>query len=186
MMSGEVIERPNVLVVEGNDDKQFFLALLQHLNISSVWIKWLEGEDKLEDQLKALKITSGFPYVENLGIVRDADGNAKGAFDSVCSALANAALPVPQDPSGFVGDQPRVGVMIMPPDPAMGSNYALEDLILTAVKDDPVIPCVNGYFECVQQRGIVPKPEHLSKAQARVFMEAHYQATVHTFIAAKM
>jgi hypothetical protein len=46
---------------------------------------------------------------------------------------------------------------------------AIEDVCLKAVVDDPVMPCVNQYIECLQYRACdYPKKE--SKARIHVFL----------------
>ncbi len=102
----------------------------------------------------------------SLGVVRDADRDARAAFQSIRDALGAAELPQPDQPSLFEGGKPRAGVMIVPGEKSGG---ALEDLCLSAVSHEPAMRCVDLYFECLQSAGI-PRPEVLSKAKAQAFL----------------
>jgi|GEM_PF-1950074 len=99
---GTKIEKPlrikeeRLLIVEGRDEEEFFSALLEKLKINEIQVLGIGGKSLLKDRLKALKIDSQWKKVSSLGIMRDADQNPEGAFQSVCSALKNAGLPVPK------------------------------------------------------------------------------------------
>ncbi|MBM4431387.1 MAG: hypothetical protein FJ026_13745 [Chloroflexi bacterium] len=161
-----------LLVVEGKDEELFFQALLQHLGLTGVEVRGSQGKTQLPDQLKALLSTSGFPEVLALAIVRDADGNACGAFQSVCSALAGAGLPVPSAELEWTGKNPQVAIMILPGD---GQPGQLEDLCLRAVQNDLALPCVERYFDCLRENGISVLKDP-SKATVQVFLASKPRA----------
>ncbi len=119
--------------------------------------------------MKAFSIAPGFAAtVESIGIVRDAESNPRGAFQSACSALRNAQLPVPPKPRAAAAGSPQVNVLILP-DPA--TPGMLETLCLQAVAQDPVMPCVEEFFRCADQRG-VSSPGNPWKARAHAFLSS--------------
>lgn len=70
-------------------------------------------------------------------------------------------------------DEPiRVGVFLLPDGESDGM---LEDLCLQAVADDPVVPCVDAYLKCVNEkraeakRASIPQNK-LPKARALAFL----------------
>ncbi|MFQ5880501.1 MAG: DUF3226 domain-containing protein, partial [Dehalococcoidia bacterium] len=155
------------LLVEGADGHRFFAALTSEMALSGIQVQNYGGVTELASFLKALRDTSGFrERVSSVGIVRDAEASASSAFQSVQSAVQNAGWEAPQQPMTPAGDSPKVTVLILPDANRPGM---LEDLLLEAVSDDPVIPCVNKYFECVNARlGSVPRP--MPKARAHAFL----------------
>ena len=130
------ISKANLLVVEGHDDALFFNALAKHLNLGDIQFLPIGGKTKLRENLRVLAISPGFSDVASLTIVRDADDNPKGAFQSVQDALKSAALPSPEKPFERYGQEPQVMVMILPEE---GKAGALEDLCLNSVADDSII-----------------------------------------------
>jgi hypothetical protein len=170
MMAGKIetekIERPNVLVVEGEEEKRFFGALLKHLKLQNIQIMPIGGKEQLRRTLKTLALSPNFSEVVSLGVVRDADANPDTAFQSVRDALQAAGLPTPERPLLPVGESPRVAVLILP---EVDTPGMLEDLCLRAVAQDPAMGCVEQYFECLQHKGL-SLPDNMSKAKVQVFL----------------
>lgn len=166
MPEPRVIVTPRQLVVEGRDAEIFFNAFLRQMGLAGIQVQNFGGKDELRGFLKALRVTPGFPRVVSLGIVRDAERDPMAAFQSVCSALRNAGMAVPQQPLMKEEGSPRVSALILPDATTAG---ALETICLEAVADDPVMQCVKDYFECVRQR-MGSLPENLSKAQLHAFL----------------
>jgi hypothetical protein len=154
------IRHPRLLVVEGRDEQLFFEAFLQYLRITEVQVLPIGGKTQLRPNLKALRNTPGFTNVELLGVIRDADDNAKGAWESVRDAVRDAGLAVPRRQSAPVGTSPQVTALILPGEDKRG---ALEDLCLRAVATDPAMACVEDFFQCLRRR---PAP----KASVQVFL----------------
>ena len=103
------------LLVEGNDQRNFFEAFTSHLSITNVQIQNFGGVSELRDFLEGFVGATGFrETVQSLGIVRDAETSAGGAFQSVQSALSNASLPVPDSPVELTDTNPAVAVLILP------------------------------------------------------------------------
>lgn len=168
------IAQPRLLIVEGKEDEMLFGALIRHLAIEGIQPMSLQGKNNYRSGLKALTLSPGFSEVVSLGIVRDADTDAQSAFQSVCDALVNANLPVPSAPLQLAGEKPRVAVIILP-----GGNQpgTLEDLCLQAFAHDTAMPCVDQYFECLQQRQEnYSPPSNMSKARIQVFLASRPRA----------
>ncbi|CAB3288031.1 protein of unknown function [Methanocaldococcus lauensis] len=85
----EKIESEKVLFVEGKDEENFFEELLNYMGITDVQIISYEGKDNLKNKLEAITKTPGFSKVQIFGIVRDADEDVRGAFQSVRDTLKN-------------------------------------------------------------------------------------------------
>ncbi|MFH1097596.1 MAG: DUF3226 domain-containing protein [Candidatus Desantisbacteria bacterium] len=166
-----------LLVVEGKDEEKFFGALLNHLKIIDIQISSRGGKTGINDCLLHLKTERGFNQLCSLGIVRDADTNPSSAFQSVCDALRKAGLPVPKAPLITTEGDLRVGVMILPEEDCPG---ALEDLCLKSVKEDLAILCVEGYFQCLNEKGI-----HVPTDEPSAVNVAISKAKVHAFLASR-
>jgi hypothetical protein len=159
------ITEGKLLLGEGNDEVRFFKALLKRLTITNIQVLDYGGKTRLRPFLAALPLVPGFAGLTSLGITRDADIDASGAFSSVCAALQNAGLAVPTAHNQPEGTAPCVRVWIMPDG---GSPGMLEDLCLAGVRGDPATPCVGAYFDCLRLNAQVPG--NLAKARAHVWL----------------
>jgi hypothetical protein len=160
------ITSPCVLVVEGEEDKRFFEALLRYLQLEAQVIP-VGGKTQLRYGLKALVQSPRFYTVARLGVSRDADSAPRAAFQSVCDALRTLGLPFPADPLHVVEGCPQVGVLILPGPDTPGT---LEDLCLEAVAQDPAMDCVERYFQCLRQQAIPVADSKISKAKVHAFL----------------
>lgn len=142
------IKSATQLLVEGNDQRNFFEAFTRHLSISNVQIQNFGGVNELRDFLEGLVSATGFrETVQSIGIVRDAEMSARGAFQSVQSALSNAALPTPNRPAERTGTSPAITVLILPGDDRQGM---LETLLCESFAATPVEDCIDDFFKCVE------------------------------------
>ena len=81
------------LLVEGNDQRNFFRAFVRHLAIEDAQIWNYGGVNDLGRFLRAFVSEPGFQEsVQSVGIVRDAEDSAVSAFQSVQSSLTGAGL----------------------------------------------------------------------------------------------
>lgn len=138
-----------VLVVEGRDMKEFFVALLKEMDLNErIDIRNAGSKDNIGSFLQALTVASGFDRVKTLGVVRDADGPPASAFANVRTALRNARLPAPDKPLQVKKKKPAVSVMILPAPDRAGM---LETLCWEAVNLRPEIPCITAFLDCVKK-----------------------------------
>ncbi|MHB8995042.1 MAG: DUF3226 domain-containing protein [Armatimonadota bacterium] len=142
------IEKPNLLLVEGRDDKILFARLVEHLGRrENISVESYGGTAGLRGYLDPLRFRDGFEMVSAIVVVRDADQDCSAALQSVQDALKQYDLPPPQAPLTFTQSSPRVGILIMPCGEETGS---LEDMCLQAVSDDVAMPCVRQYLDCLR------------------------------------
>ncbi len=167
------INKRNILVVEGKDEELFFMALLRTIQISTIQVLPIGGKTQFKIKLQLLKSSPNFHIVQSIGIIRDCDANRRGAFDSVCSAVRSASLPVPQQPITPTTETPHISILVMPPEP-MGSDHMLEDLCLESVSDDVATQCINHYFECLEEQMISLRPNVIAKARLHTFLASRH------------
>lgn len=161
------IEKPKLLLVEGQDDLHVFRALLSQIgDMPDIEVRQYGGKDNLGPFLRTLVAMSSFSRVRSVGVFRDADQDRDQAFRSVAGALQGANLPTPNRPLEAIGVRPQVIVEIIPPD---GSKGEIEDVLLASVDGDPAFSCVDEFIQCLDARmGALPKK--LSKARLHTFL----------------
>ena len=77
------IESETLLLVEGNDHRNFFEAFRDHLAIPEMQIENYGGVSQLSGILAAYASSREFGTVRRLGIVRDAESSARDPHVSV-------------------------------------------------------------------------------------------------------
>ena len=163
------LRETTLLLGEGVEEQELLGALLKAVNLTGVQVEQYEGKSNLGSFLTALQKFPGYANLEAIGITRDADTNARGSFQSVCSALKNAGLPFPAESGQVVSGPPRIGVLILPPGQAQGM---LEDVCLAAIRDDPAMVCVDEFLECVRAKAN-RQPTSPAKARVHVWLASH-------------
>ncbi len=178
------IESAIQLLVEGNDPRNFFEAFIKHQSTANIQLQNFGGVSELSGFLRAFVNSPDFQTVQSLGIVRDAETSADGAFRSVQSALrnvTNVTLPVPDSPAERTGISPAVTVLILPGDNRQGM---LETLLCETFADDPVNRCIDDFFKCVE-----PLPDtsqkNPDKARAHAYLTTKCQPHVSVGVAAQ-
>ncbi|MCY4386689.1 MAG: hypothetical protein OXC18_06240 [Desulfurellaceae bacterium] len=182
MPEPNTIESRIQLLVEGNDQRNFFEAFIDHLSLADIQIQNFGGVTDLRPFLSILVKRSGFrETVNSIGIVRDAETSAQAAFQSVQSSLRSAGLPVPNRPEGRTGGSPAVTVLILPGDHREGM---LETLLNETFADTPVDDCINDFFGCVEAASGVP-PQRPHKARAQAYLATKPEPHLSVGVAAK-
>lgn len=127
------------LLVEDNDMKNFFEALLDYLERGSgVEVHSFGGCGDMADYLGAFVNVPGFDrIVRSMGIVRDAERNAEHTLQSVQTALEKANLPVPDGPGVRVDGNSAASMLILPGDNRSGM---LETLLCESIEQNEVSP----------------------------------------------
>ena len=170
------------LLVEGNDQRNFFEAFIDHLSLENIQIQNFGGVHELRDFLDGLVSATGFSQiVQSLGIVRDAETSAGSAFQSVQSSLRNAGLPVPDSPAKRTGISPLVTVLVLPGDSRSGM---LETLLCESFADTPVDHCIDDFFICVENLPDV-SIKNPDKARAHAYLTTKPDPHVSVGVAAK-
>lgn len=176
-------------MVEGNDERNFFEAFTEHLQLPNVQIQAFDGKDRLREFLETLAGVTDFQTVKRVGIVRDADESADAAFRSVGAALRNAndairssgaEFPVPDRPEQLVGERPALNVMILPGE---GQAGMLETLLCRTFVGDDVDRCIDRFFQCAEESGT--RIERPDKARARAYLATTPDPHLSVGVAAK-
>ncbi len=163
----DVIREKKLLLVEGGDEKNFFQAFLNHLQIIHVQIVSVGGKDQFATRFPRVVKVPGFSQVESLVVIRDADKDAQAAFQSIVYFLKKHGLPAPERPEEFTQEKPYVGIFIMPGSSEQGM---LEDLCLKTVTNHPAMKCVEQFADCVSH--LPEPPKVMAKARAHAFLAA--------------
>ena len=143
-------------------------AILEHLDPSDVEVSSFGGVAELRGFLRAVWNSPGAQStIQALGIVRDAEASSSDAFKSARDAIDALRLTPPDCPTQIVGEKPRIGILILPPGKPKGM---LEDVCLDAVQDDPAMPCVREYIECVKRSVPNWRVQYRKKASVQAFL----------------
>jgi hypothetical protein len=162
------ITKKKLLLVEGNDEKNFFEELFKHMAKEDIVdIHDVAGKDNFNKDMPTFMITPGFNEVEAIAIVRDADDSCRSAFESIKGILKENGLLPPEKPGKFSQGNPKVGVFIMPDNKNSGM---LENLCLKTVKDEEGMECVNLFVDCANQLANPPKNKDIAKVKVQAFL----------------
>jgi len=167
-----VIQRQKLVIGEGIEEERFFPKLLKFygrgINRPNLGdsLQFLNcgGKNRLKGFLSALVRQADFNGVNSIGIVVDADDDLRANFQSVIGALESLSLPTPSAPG-----QPQtlgnlqVVIWVLPDNASQGE---LEDLCLEALKNHPLIPCVDSLISCATS--ILPD-QTSSSSKAKVY-----------------
>lgn len=166
MPGPQLIQADVQLLVEGNDPRNFFEALVRNMGLANdLQIQNFGGVNELGGFLSAFVRMSGFSNsVRSLGIVRDAETNARGAFQSIQSALRNAELPVPDGLDQRAEGPPTVSALILPGGDRVGM---LETLLCETFGGTSEDRCITTFLECVGA-----PVARLDKARAHAWLAA--------------
>lgn len=167
------IEKRKLLLAEGRDAAFFWVWACRIFRPQNdIQVLDFGGITELKIFLKTLSQVEHFDEVETLVIARDSETDAKTAVNSMQTALKTIGWPVPSDAFLYeTNNNFKTALMILP-----GPKFTtgtLEDLCLEIVKDDPIMPCVNDYLECLKRK--------LSKDRLTV----PHKRKLHTFLAGK-
>lgn len=183
------IGETKLILVEGVDEERFFQALLDHLSVSGVQITQVGGKSGFGPMLAAIRIDERFDDLRSILLVRDADWakpagtNARSAWDALAGAFASAGMRPPSR-HGVVEGGPglQTAIYVMPDGVSDGM---LEDLCLSAMRDDKALPCLDGYFECLEAAGFEHAPKDVAKARAHALLASRKDPDLRVGEAAK-
>ena len=162
----EDITKHKLLIVEGTDEQNFFMAFLRYLSLDDIQVLNMRGKSKIRAKLRALTLTPNFSDVTSLGIIRDADNDPSGAFQSVCDALKVAGLVAPRRQLSLTRRNPKTCIMVLP---QPGSKGMLEDVCLSSINDTHEMDCITKYLDCIKKyTGTLPT--NISKSKIYSFL----------------
>ncbi|WP_447474150.1 DUF3226 domain-containing protein [Vibrio harveyi] len=166
-----MIEQEKVVLVEGNDEVEFFRAFCNKHQINDVQFIETGGKERFKDELPVILNAPGFEKVISLGIVRDADLSQQSALQSVQSQLRKHSLPEPRVHGGFANDDRlKVGIFIMPGNRDQGM---LESLMLDTVDDHPVKVAAEEYINnlpTLLENTAFKPPKNIYKAKLHAYL----------------
>ena len=143
--------KPIQLLVEGNDDRNFFSALIDHISLADVEVQSFGGVNQLRPTLRTFAETDSFVNnVASLGIIRDAETSAQSAFRSVQDSLQSANLAIPDNPGQKALGPPSVNVLILPGGDEPGM---LETLLCQTFQGEPIDDCIDDFLRCAHSAG---------------------------------
>ena len=149
-MRADKIEHEIQLLVEGKDARNFFTALLAHMELVGVQVQNFGGVTELRSFLAAFVRAPNFSNVRSIGIVRDAEQSAGSAFQSVRDSLEHVNLAAPRHPDESTGESPSVRVLILPDNATPGM---LETLLCSTLTQDPVTKCIDDFLQYAEESG---------------------------------
>lgn len=168
IMNTQEIDKSKLLLVEGQDEVNFFRALLEKLGKNNeVKIIEVGGKDKFKTEFPAIINMPGFSEnIEGMILIRDADNNFQSAFQSVQNLLKRYGFNISEPNKLFNNSGIRIGVYIMPGDSESGM---LEDLCLRTQSNNPIMECVEYFFKELEKKDI-KQPSNMAKAKCQVFL----------------
>lgn len=178
------IQKDKLLLVEGNDEQNFFQKLMQEITLDNIQIIPMGGKENFRTpNFKSVINTPGFREVKALGIVRDANSKAANVLTAICTVLRECNLPQPTQAMAITNTVPKVGILIIPPNAEEGE---IEDLCLSSLKEYSEMSCIDNYFNCLKKKLLPDKfPKDLSKAKIQAFLASREESVPHLGIAAQ-
>ena len=142
-----------LLLVEGKDEVNLLGRLIKDcLKDDGQGIQILDvgSKDNFRPNLRGIKVAAqARPTLRSIGVIRDADDNPKGSFDSVYGSLRSAGYEPPAAHAEFSDATPSIGVFIVPDGSQPG---AIETLCRRSVEGKAATECVDEYMECLKTR----------------------------------
>jgi hypothetical protein len=164
----KAIIKPKILLVEGKDEEILFAEILKVIDLDDIQVIEVGGSSKFHPSIKNWKSRTGSDIVTSIGVVRDADNDPQAAFQSVCSGLQGAGLPIPEAPLlSATNHKYSVTILIVP-----GTNKKgmIENVCLNSVSDDPAMECVDQFFECLEIKHRILFEDRIPKSRLRIYL----------------
>ena len=166
------IQADRLLLVEGKDEENLLGRLIEDcLNDDGqdIQIVVVGSKTKFRSSLIAIKVDAqSRPTLRSIGIIRDADDNPKGSFDSICGSLRSVGYEPPAAHAKFSDATPSIGVFIVPDGSQSG---AIETLCRRSVAGEAAAKCVDDYMECLTTNNALQ-----SKTPDKTFAHAYLAA----------
>lgn len=175
----------SVLLIEGNDEINFFNSLLSHMGVMQgvVQTRSVKGKDNFQYELPAFLNDPNFSLVTAYAIIRDADDDETAALQSIKALLQEYQQPCPRCHADFAFNDDRtlkVGVFVIPGNaPGM-----LEDMCLQSVATHPIMPHVNDFIVNVDNTMGDQAPKNKSKAKVQAFLSGMHHTVPNLGVAA--
>ena len=165
------IHAERLLLVEGRDEVNLFRALIDHRCDDRPDIQVIDagGKDQFSRNLKAIRTAAlAGSDLRMVGVVRDADEDARQAFESVCDSVRSVNYEPPANHGGFSTGTPAIGVFIVPDGAEPG---AIETLCRRSRQGDDISTCVDEYLKCLEDRDAL-RSRNVDKSFAHAYLAA--------------
>jgi hypothetical protein len=169
-----VIAKNNIILVEGIDELNFIPVLCENIQLENYQIVEYHGKDSLGHFLDSFIKTPGNHLIESIGIICDADDDFNRTFEIIKTALEENNLPTPLEPIMPSEGSPIIRLFIMPDNENPGM---LESLCFQSVQEDLAVPCVESYFQCLEERS-ASTPNIIEKARIQVYLASRPLNTI--------
>ena len=120
-----------------------------------------------------------FDKVETIAFVRDADDDLQKSFKSIQIAIEKGLEYVaPINMNSWQKGVIQLGVFLLPNNEEKGM---LETLCMQSVADDPIMPCLDAYFNCMNEVISENKrPKNIAKSRVQAFLASRktYKSSV--------
>ena len=139
-----------LLLVEGKDEVNLFDEFVKHCFGAGPTVQVIDagGIRKFPKQLGAIQTAAQARLsLRAIGVVRDADDDAAGAFMSVYHHIHNVGYEPPAAHGEFSDATPSIGVFIVPNGKDPG---AIETLCRRSKEGDEVAKCADEYLRCLE------------------------------------
>ncbi len=153
--------QPRIILVEGREDLRFYTAACRAANVlDRVELRPVDGWSNFARHVRTLLSVS--TSLKIIAIIRDAESDGRGAFQSVCSAFSQAGLPQPPQPGQLSPPDAQglhTAALILP----LGRQGSIETLCLEALTGQAVLQCSLDFAACVD----VHDPPSAPRTQAQ-------------------
>ena len=171
------LEADLLLLVEGQDEVNLFRTFVTHClenESQPVQVLGVGGKDQFKNQLALIKNDAqARPTLRSIGVVRDADDNAQGSFQSVCDSIRNVGYQPPAMHGEFSNGVPSIGVFIVPDGSTAG---AIETLCRQSVQGTDAAKCVGEYLDCLTTRNAL-RSTNADKTFTHAYLAAEQDPT---------
>lgn len=150
------INRKLLIFCEGNTDWNFFDALLKMNEALSQYrddfqIISFDGFNKFKKVVGAYKLRPNFNEVEKIFIACDSDDSTENHFRSLQGSLRKLGLPTPNELLQWSASSPQILIYLFPNNSDVGM---LETLCFQSVDSQDHLDCINGFEDCLEEKGI--------------------------------
>lgn len=168
----EEITSNRLILVEGIDDYEFLQRLIRFNGGDDIGFIILEGKTNLKRTLEALSKRRDYSIVDSIAIVLDADRSRSNSIQFINRALLAGDFNPPPNVGWDMTQNPNIGYFLFPDN---NFNGEIEDLFLATISSEPVLNCVNEYYNCVNALAL--KQKKPSKAKVQVYLASKLEPT---------
>ncbi len=144
------IAKPVAVAVEGLDYLYTLLSQIKEdrdFQDVQLWDFQGSGSGNLGRWLELFTTLDGYrEKIRAIGVIRDAEADAKSAFRSTAQALTDVGLAAPARPIEITTSRPATGILVMPDNRSSG---CLEHAMIDARQPDLPLDCAEQYLDCI-------------------------------------